>query len=394
MIARLNVGGPARHVLLLNDALTQKGYDTLLVHGSLGPGEASFEHLAVERGLQTCKIVSLGRRIQPARDLRAFIELVRLLFAEDPDVVHTHTAKAGALGRVAAAIYNATRQRARRCVVVHTFHGHVLTGYFASTATSLVRLAERLLARLTDCVIAISPTQERELVDRFRISSDEQTVMIPLGLDLSPLPGDISREAARRRLDVDVNAFGVGYVGRFVPVKDVETLVRAFSRVAHALPRAVLLLVGDGPTRPHVERLAEQLNVRHKVELIGWRNDLVEVYAAMNVCCLSSLNEGTPVALIEAMAAKRPVVATRVGGVIDIVEDGRTGILVEPRDPVAMADAILRLASDPAGCERMGELGRASVITRFSVDRLAQDVHSTYLAQLTRKRGLEAVPTV
>ena len=187
VIARLNVGGPARHVVLLDRGLRARGHDTRLVHGSLAPFEASLEHLAVEAGLPTTHIVELGRRISPMSDLRAFTELLRLVFREAPDVIHTHTAKAGTLGRLAAGLFNITRPRRRRCLVVHTFHGHVLTGYFRPATNVAVRLAERTLARITDRVVTISPAQRADIVTRFRIAAAARTVVVPLGLDLAHL---------------------------------------------------------------------------------------------------------------------------------------------------------------------------------------------------------------
>ena len=187
VIARLNVGGPARHVVLLDRGLRARGHDTRLVHGSLAPFEASLEHLAVESDLPTTHIRELGRRINLLDDLRAFVQLVRLVFREAPDVVHTHTAKAGTLGRLAACLFNFTRPRRRRCLVVHTFHGHVLTGYFAPATNVAVRLAERTLARITDRVVTISPAQRDDIVTRFRIAAAERTIVVPLGLDLEHL---------------------------------------------------------------------------------------------------------------------------------------------------------------------------------------------------------------
>ncbi len=182
-IARLNVGGPARHVVLLDRGLRARGHETLLVHGTVGEDEASLEHLAVELGVPTRKVADLGRRVSPLGDARAFVRLLRAIFREQPDIVHTHTAKAGALGRLAALAFNATRSRRRRCVVVHTYHGHVFEGYFGPAGSWLVRSAERLLAHATDWIITISPAQRQAIVERFGVGRPERTVVVPLGLD-------------------------------------------------------------------------------------------------------------------------------------------------------------------------------------------------------------------
>ena len=387
VIARLNVGGPARHVVLLDQGLRARGYDTRLVHGSLAPFEASLERLATESGVPTTYIRDLGRRISPIGDLRAFVQLVRLVFRETPDVIHTHTAKAGTLGRLAACLFNITRSRRRRCVVVHTFHGHVLTGYFGPAGNAAVRLAERTLARITDRIVTISPSQRNDIVIRFGIAPAERTSVVPLGLDLRRLTClDERAPSLRGRLGIPEGALVVGYVGRFVAIKDLPTLVRAFARVAAARPEAVLLLVGDGSLRPEIESLIASLGLQQRVCLAGWIEDVVPLYATIDICALSSLNEGTPVALIEAMAAGKAVVATGVGGVADVVDHERTGLLVRPRNPEALADAILRLAGDAAERSRMGTAGRATVVGRFSAERLVDDIDQLYKAALDRKR--------
>lgn len=389
VITRLNVGGPARHVVLLDRGLRGRGHETHLVYGSLAPGDASLEHLAIAAGLPTTHIRALGRRVNPISDLRAFSRLLRLVFREAPDVVHTHTAKAGTLGRVAACLFNMTRPRRRRCVVVHTFHGHVLTGYFGPTMNVAVRLAERTLARITDRVVTISPAQRHDIVTRFNIADAARTMVVPLGLDLERLARlDSGAAHLRGPLGIPERALVVGFVGRFVAIKDLATLVRAFARVSAQRPDAVLLLVGDGPLRAEIDALVAALALQKQVHLVGWIEDVAPVHATIDICALSSLNEGTPVAVIEAMAAAKAVVATRVGGVADVVEHERTGLLVPPQSPEALADAILRLAVDPAERSRMGAAGRQAVVARFSPERLVDDIDTLYRDALAQKRAV------
>lgn len=387
IIGRLNVGGPARHVVLLNEGLVQRGYDTILVHGSVGKGEASLEHLAVEGGLATVKIPELGRRIRPLDDARAFWKLVRLVFREKPDVVHTHTAKAGTLGRLAAVVFNMTRRRDSRCAIVHTFHGHVLTGYFSAPINLLVRLAERSLALATDRIVTVSPRQQADIVRTFSIASATRTTVVPLGLNLAPLLQLTASLDLRTELGIGEHDFVIGYVGRFVPVKDLPTLIRGFALAARETPDTWLLLAGGGPTRPSLETLAAELGVARRVKFIGWTEDLSAVYATMDVCALSSLNEGTPVAIIEAMAAARAVVATAVGGVPDVVRDNETGLLVPPGEPSALAAALKRLTSDAELRRRFGARARQEVARRFTRDRLIGDVAAMY-EDLLRQRHL------
>jgi glycosyltransferase involved in cell wall biosynthesis len=385
IIARLNVGGPARHVILLDRGLAARGYRTLLIHGAVGPGEASLEELAAAAAIPRLRIPELGRRISIVSDARAFMAVLRAIFRERPDVVHTHTAKAGTLGRVAAALFNATRRRQRRCLIVHTFHGHVLHGYFSPAVSAAVRAAEKLLGRLSDRVVTIAPSQHTELVERFGVIPPDRAVVIPLGLDLEPLfaIGQASADP-RAALGIPPESIVVGFVGRMVPIKDLPLLLKAFREAARIEPRLQLVLAGDGPLRPALESTCPN-ELRDRVRFVGWTSDLPRFYAVVDMVALSSLNEGTPVALIEAMAAAKPVVATRVGGVADVVQDGVTGLLVTSGDAGDLARAMLRLAAAPAERLAMGAAGRRAA-HRFSHQRLVEDVDSLYRSGLREKR--------
>lgn len=384
IIARLNVGGPARHVTLLNRGLQARGHQTLLVHGLVDEGEKSFDDLAAD--LPNEVIPELGRRVSPLSDLRALARIVRTVFRERPDVVHTHTAKAGTLGRIAAAAFNATRPRRRRCLVVHTFHGHVLDGYFSPGATALVREVERLLARVTDRIVTISAAQRNDIVDRFHVGHEATTVVIPLGLDLDALFASGRSPAARREFGFDERAIVFGYVGRLVPIKALPTLIDAFARVRDAVPNAHLFLAGDGPERPRLEALVANRNLAGSVRLLGWRADLANLYSAMDVCVLSSRNEGTPVAVIEAMAAGIPVVATRVGGVADVIGNDETGLLVPAASVDELAAAMIRLAGDPSLRAVLGRTGRGAA-RQYDWRRLVDDTERLYIGALSEKRA-------
>lgn len=387
IIARLNIGGPARHVVLLDRGLRERGYQTLLVHGSLDPGEGSLEQLAVDHGVPTCRVPELGRRINVFSDVQAFFSLLKITFREEPDVVHTHTAKAGTLGRLAAMVFNLTRPRAKRCVIVHTFHGHVLTGYFGPWGSRLARLAERALAMGTDSIVVLSASQKRDIVSRFAIASDAQTFIVPLGLDLAPLLQLQGGDAElRSELGIPSDVVVIAYVGRMVGVKDLGVLIRAFA-MAGRDRRLSLLLVGDGPLRVELERMVHEAGVETRTRFLGWRQDLPSVYAAADICALSSVNEGTPVSLIEAMAAGKPVVASAVGGVPDIVKNGETGLLFAAGDAEAMAMALSQLSQNAQERDRMGRLAREMVSKRFSCDRLVEDINRLYLTALSTKRA-------
>jgi glycosyltransferase involved in cell wall biosynthesis len=388
IIARLNVGGPARHTVILDAGLRERGVETLLVHGAVAPDEASMERLADERGVPRHYIPTLGRRIRLADDLRTFWELWRVLRRRRPDVVHTHTAKAGALGRMAATLVNLTLPRAQRAVIVHTFHGHVLDGYFGPVGNRVVRAAEWALARLADRVIAISPNQRADLVERFGVVPADRVRLVPLGLDLEPFFSTSSGPSAvRAALGAHRDDCIVGFVGRFAPIKDVPLLIRAFARFRERVPVARLVLVGDGATRAAAEELAGQLGLDRRVHFLGWRDDLVAVYGAMDLFALTSRNEGTPVSLIEAMAAGVPVVATKVGGVRDVVTDGRTGRLVPPGDEDALAAALTAAALGRDESRAMAAVARDEVRRRYRPERLVNDILALYEEALGPARG-------
>jgi glycosyltransferase involved in cell wall biosynthesis len=386
-IARLNVGGPARQAVLLHTELPPRGFETVLVHGTVSPGEADLEDLLPASRDGVVKVAELGARLRPFDDLRALLALGRVVFREKPDVVHTHTAKAGALGRVVALAYNVTRRRSTRCLVVHTFHGHVFEGYFGRAGSAAVRASERLLARVTDRVVTISPRQRAAIVGRFRIAPASRVRVVPLGLELASFRaiGDHLDPRFRESLGFPANSFLIGCIGRLVAIKDIGTLIDAVALAVPSLPSLGLAVVGDGPERESFRRHAAARGVGDRVAFTGWRRDLPAVYAGLDAVALSSRNEGTPVALIEAMAAGRPAVATSVGGVPDVVEDGVTGFLVPPGDPPRLAAALVRLAGDPVGRARMGIAARAAA-DRYDRSHLLDAIEELYRTGLDARR--------
>jgi glycosyltransferase involved in cell wall biosynthesis len=374
VVTRLNVGGPARHVALLSRELMQHGFATELIAGVEGPREGR-----LDPGMPVTTIRSLRQPIHPRHDVAALRDLTRLVRSHGPQIVHTHMAKAGALGRVAAA-------RARVPLVVHTYHGHVLEGYFSRSITKAFLAAERALARRTDILIAVSAAVRDELLG-LGIGRPEQWRVVPLGLDLDQLlAGPLDRTTSRRRLGLPEDGPAIGIVGRLVPIKDHETFLEASTRLARAHPDATFVVAGDGPLRASLEYRARRL-LGNSVRFLGWCNDLPALYGALDIAVLTSRNEGTPVALIEAAAASRPVVATRVGGVADVVRDAQTGILVAPGDPGAVAEAVSALLKEPDRAVVIGEGAKAWVQERFSARRLVADTASLYEQALADSRS-------
>jgi glycosyltransferase involved in cell wall biosynthesis len=372
IIARLNTGGPALHVMHLSAGLSDR-YPTLLVTGSIAEGEQDLTPLVRERVPDIRIIPALGREISPLRDLRVLLELYRLLRRVRPTIVHTHTAKAGTIGRVAAWL-------ARVPIRIHTFHGHVLRGYFSPAKTRVFIGLERLLARLTTVIIAISPAQADELVNEFHIAPRERFRVIPLGLDLAPFaaPGRADR---RQRFRQEIRASTdvvVTCVGRLVPIKNHRLLLRAFAVARRRHTAMRLIIVGDGPERPSLEALRDELGLGGAVSFLGWRSDLDVIYAGSDIVVLTSDNEGTPVSLIEALAAQCAVVSTDVGGVRDVLANGERGVLVPAGDVEAFAEALVGLASDSDRRESLATSGQAAVLRQFSRERLIADIGSLY----------------
>lgn len=381
-ITRLNVGGPSIHAILLTRQLDPARFDSLLVTGVESPTEGTMRYLADEQGVRPLVIDDLGREVSPLNDLRTLLRLYRLIRRVRPHIVHTHMAKAGTTARLAARL-------ARVPIVVHTYHGHVFHSYFGSLKTAVFLNIERVLAAFTDRIIAVGEGQRDEIA-RFRVAPARKLVPIPLGLPIEPmLTAEAERGKLRAELGVAPETALVGIVARLVPIKAHEYFLEAAARVAEERDRAHFVIVGDGERRKELEDMARDLGVAHRVHFLGWRREMRPVYADLDVVALSSLNEGSPVAVIEALAAARPVVATRVGGVAEVVDDQQTGILVPSRDAEALARGIGRFLDDPAWAATVGQRGRASVYPRYSIERLVRDIEDLYL-ELAREKGLVA----
>jgi glycosyltransferase involved in cell wall biosynthesis len=380
VIARLNMGGPALHVAYLTHGLRERGYDTTLVAGSLARGEDSMEFVARELGIEATHLPELRRDIAPIRDLQATLRLAQLIRRLRPDILHTHTAKAGAVGRTAASLVG----DARPPIVVHTFHGHVLRGYFGPRLSYGFRLLERWLAKRTDALVAVSPEVRDELV-RLGVAPAEKFTVVRVGIELAGRVADIDgRAETRRLLGIADESFTVGWVGRMTGVKRTSDVLLAFKRLRERGVDAVLCMIGDGPERGQLERRAHELGIMKRTLFLGYQEQVAPYYAALDAMILPSGNEGTPVSAIEALAAGRPVVATRVGGLPDVVREGEDGFLVSPGDVDELADRLERLAADEELRRRMGEAGRERVLPRYSVERLIDDVDALYRSLLAK----------
>jgi glycosyltransferase involved in cell wall biosynthesis len=364
-------------VILLTAGLEAKGYETQLVVGHESPSEGNLLDLAEARGVRPVRLTGLGREIRPLGDLVVLWRLWRTMRRFRPAIVHTHTAKAGAVGRLAAWLAGVP-------VIAHTYHGHVLRGYFGPLKTAAYRFIERALDAVTDAPITVSEALRTELA-AMKVSRPDKMRVVPLGLDLARFTRPHPRGGLRAADGISDAAPLIGVVGRLVPIKDVSTFLAAAARVALQRPDARFAVVGDGELRPRLETEAGERGLSGVVRFHGWRTDLEAVYADLDVVVNSSLNEGTPVALIEALAASRPVVATAVGGTPDLLAGGTHGTMVPAGDANALASAILDVLAHPEESRRRADEGRAYVLAHHSAERLIDDIDALYRELLGRR---------
>ena len=376
IIGRMNGGGPARQVAYLHQAL-RPAFDTVLVVGRIEEGEQEMRYLLNDTAA-VVEVPSMSRSIRGFSELVSLVRIARVLRREKPDIVHTHTAKAGVLGRIAAILSGVP-------IRVHTYHGHIFHGYFGPTATRLILAVERSLNRCTTRVIAISPAQARDLTDRFHVASREQISVVRTGLDLPALTdADMCRTAARQRLGVSNDQRLVVWAGRLVSIKDIPLLLQIV-RLARRTPRLRFLVAGEGPLWPMVAEAAKECE---NLQLLKWQIDMKPILAAADLVLLTSRNEGTPAFLIEAMAVGKPFVATAVGGVVDLavppVEQASNGCrraangFLTPADPEIMLQCVELLAAAPELAASMGEAGRVLAFANHHQQRLADEITTLY----------------
>jgi glycosyltransferase involved in cell wall biosynthesis len=395
VIDRLNIGGPAKHVTWLSAGLNPNEFDCTLITGTVPRGEGDMSYFAESSGVTPIVIKEMSRELGP-RDLVVIVKLIRQFLKFKPHVIHTHKAKAGAAGRIAAIAYKwltptALMLRPRECRVLHTYHGHVFHSYYGRLRTWVFLTIERALAWLcTDRLLVVSEQQRKEINEVYRVGRPEQFQVVPLGLDFDELAEDRAR--ARRQLEISDEETAIGIVGRLCEIKNHSMFVESAARVAErgdgSSARVRFVVVGDGPLREGTQRLAHDLRIAGKMLFTGFRRDAAALYAGFDIVALTSLNEGTPLTLIEAMGCGRAVAATEVGGVVDLMgarrqsRDGFTvwehGVTAPSRDAESFARALRFLIDRPELRTEMGERGRAFARSRFSRDRLINEIEEIY----------------
>lgn len=350
----MNVGGPAVLIESTLRGLDADEFDVRLITGHCADDEADYLE-SQAKDVSAIRLDGLGRSLRPQADLTSIHRLAKILRDIQPDIVHTHTTKAGVVGRMAV--------KASRCGagIIHTFHGHLLQGYFTAVKTGGLVAVERGLARVTDRLVAVAPEVRDDLLDA-GVGRPQQYEVIPPGVQLGPLP---DRASARIELGLPGNEPVVTMMGRLTAIKRPDRFADAARLVHISRPDARFAVAGSGD-------LAEELQARLAglpVTFLGWRSDIETVLAASDALVLTSDNEGTPLSLIQAGLAGLPVIATEVGGVSSVVQDGLTGYLVPPSAP-GVAKALERLLGDPEGAARMGEAARIRMSRDFGLSTM------------------------
>ncbi len=391
IIARLNIGGPAIHTVILTEGLDKLRFESLLICGSTDKDEGDMFYYAQAKNIKPIFIPELKRQLNLFNDIVALKRIYNIIKIEQPDIIHTHTAKAGALGRFACILYSLLKPFNKKKIrLVHTFHGHIFEGYFNSLQTKIFILIERFLAIFTSRIITVSESVKNQLVD-LHIAAGNKIEVISLGLEIDKFFKIPVRDNA---------ALNIGIIGRLVPIKNHRLFLESAAKVITDNPRLRLRfeIIGDGELCKDLKEYSSLLGISGTVEFLGWQKDLVNVYSRLDIVALTSINEGTPVSIIEAMASGRAVVATDVGGIKDLlgleIESGikpnadfrvlERGILVNSRDPDSFSAALIFILQNNKLRKDMGMSGRDFVMNGFTDKRLINDMENLYFDMLRK----------
>ncbi len=390
ILNRLIVGGPLLNAAYLTKYMGPE-FETLLLVGEKEDHEKDAGFITDALGIQPVYIAEMGRSINPINDYRSYKKIQQIIKDFKPDIVHTHAAKPGAIGRMAAKSMDVP-------VIVHTYHGHVFHSYFDSVKTKFIIQAERFLAKQTDAIIAISETQKNEFVHDFLIARETKFRIIPLGLDLEKFQTDYEqkRKLFRSEFGIEDDVIVITIIGRLVPVKNHSLFLKAVSYVLKNSDKKIkAFIVGDGETRKELERNANSLGLSYSTEedelhphplvFTSWRADVDVINAGSDIIALTSFNEGTPVSLIEAQAANKPIVSTNVGGIRDVVVENKTALLSEINDVSGFCTNLLKLIEDDELRSNLGKNGAEFVMEKYSYRRLVNDMSLLYHELLNKK---------
>lgn len=386
IITRLDKGGSAQNTLLTCLGLTER-YELVLVHG-LSPESqmTDWEKQSVDseikeakkKGVKVIRIPYLVRRIEPVQDIGAFFSLLKLMIKEKPAIVHTHTSKAGILGRCAAKLAGVP-------IIVHTPHGHVFYGHFSPLASRLFVIVERLMAFITDRMIALTEGERNDYI-ALSVCDPDKIVTIHSGVEIDRyMKAEVNIEDKKRSLGLNPKSLVVGIVGWLLPIKGPMYLLKAMARVWQSHPEIKLVFVGKGELEDELRTETFRMGVSERVTFLGWRDDIPEIMHALDIFVLPSLNEGMGRVLVEAMAAGKPIVASRVGGIPDLVKHGQNGFLVGPGDIEGLSLAIRKLLIDKKMRDEMGRRGRTMALD-FGVEKMVEKIDELYSSLYQRRQ--------
>ena len=381
ILNRFNIGGPTHNATFLTKHLYPE-YQTKLIAGKKLDSEASSEYILKDYEIDFEIIEDMSRSINLIKDLKSFLKIKKIIKEFKPDIVHTHASKSGALGRLAAITSKVP-------IIVHTFHGHVFHSYFGNLKTKLFILLERYLAKKSSAIIAISNLQRKELINVFKICTENKTHTIQLGFDLDKFQEEnlSKRNVFRDEFKLAADDIAIGIVGRLTPIKNHSFFLKAVKKLLNETTRKFkVFIVGDGEDRLTLEKLCSKLNLTINsdgvldplIYFTSWRKDMDNVYAGLDIVALTSKNEGTPVTLIEAQASNKPIVTTNVGGVMDVVKDNITAFVSDKHDFNRFSDNLKVLVEDDSKRIKMGGAGYNHVSELFSYKRLAREVGELY----------------
>ena len=392
ILNRFNLGGPTYNAAYLTKHLNND-FETLLAGGPNDPSEKNSEYIVRKLGIEPHIIPAMKREILPVSDYHAFQHIKSLIREFRPDIVHTHASKAGALGRHAALTLKVP-------VIVHTFHGHVFDAYFSQMKTAFYKSVERYMAQKSNAIVAISEAQKYDFTQKYNICPAEKVSVIPLGFDLNRFRENMpeKRLIFRKRYKIADDEIAIGIIGRLVPIKNHSMFLDALRMVQSRTRRKIrAFIVGDGESREIIKQKAIDLGIQFvngvgdykpaPLTFTSWITEMDYVNAGLDIVALTSLNEGTPVSLIEAQAAGTPVVSTRVGGIENVVVEGKTALLADRDDTAGFASGLLRLVEDDRLRQEFSGNGWEQVGEKFHYTRLVRDMENLYNDLLERKKG-------
>jgi len=379
ILSRMNIGGPSVHVALLSKYINDEPFESLVISGTLAEGEGDMTFLLDDFKVRHITLPSMKREISPLADFNSLLRLIRIFREERPVIVHTNLAKAGIVGRLAAVLTGVP-------IIIHTFHGHVFAGYFSGWKSKLFVWIEKILALFSTKLIVISDQIGEEICSNYRVTNKSKVVTIPLGFELDKFKPLITFKGFfREEFSIPVDAPVIGIVGRITDIKNHRLFLHIAHRVRQKYPHVHFLVIGDGERRAEMEYLSAELNLSGHVHFTGWIREQAKMYADLDLLLLTSLNEGTPVTVIEAMYYAVPVISTRVGGLPDLIEDKKTGYLINSRDPGDFMAAIETLLFSDTERTKITAAAKEFIVSHYNIHRLVSDISNLYRELLSKK---------